>query len=127
MSDYWTGFITIPAVLLLMALVATALFGAWLLFEKWATHRLQKLPPVKVTRKSHRPGAKFQLRSATDLGGRGIFAALLLSVDKVWFFQLGPNTGIGLVHGKGNQEYDLKFMHEAITKAVDEAAKGAEQ
>ena len=127
MNDYWAGFLTIPAVLLLVALVGAALFGSWLLLEKWATHRLTKLPPVKVTQKSSRPGAKFQLRTATNLGGRGIFAALLLTVDKAWFFQIGPNTGIGIVHGKGNEQYDLKFMHEAITKAVDEAAKGAEE
>lgn len=120
MSDYWIGFLTIPAVLLLVALVAAALFGAWLLFEKWARHRLSNLPPVKVTRNL---GGRMPLRTATELGGRGIFAALLLSVDKAWFFQLGPNTGIGILHGKGNQEYDTKFMHEAITKAVHEAAK----
>jgi hypothetical protein len=124
MNDYWAGLLTIPAVLLLVALTGTALFGAWTVFEKWAEHRLTKLPPAKVTQSLNtRSNAKFKLRSKTELGGRGIFAALFLTVEKAWFFQVGPNTGVGFVHGTGNDPHDYKFMYAAIEKAVDDAAK----
>jgi hypothetical protein len=128
MSDaYWAGLLTIPLILLALAIAVAAIFGAWIVIEKWAERRLQKLPEVRITRLSGGPGDKFRTRTITDLGGRGRFAALLLTIDKAWFFKIGPNTGLALIHGKGNQSYDTRFMTNALQAAVHAAAVAQEE
>jgi hypothetical protein len=126
-DDYWAGMFTIPAVLLAIAVAVSALLGAWIIVEKWAEGRLQKLPEVRITRLLGGPGDKFRTRTVTDLGGRGRFAALFLTIDKAWFFKIGPNTGITVIHGKGNQNYDTRFMGNAIRDAVYKAVQAQEE
>jgi hypothetical protein len=121
MNDFIWGLIALPLLIAGLAGLAYAAFGAWILAEKWAQSRLVKLDAIRV---SERIGtSKFPMRTATQLGGRGRMAVLLLLADKAGYFKVGPNLAIALVRTKGSGgNKDVRVVQQAIERTIDKLA-----
>ncbi|MCU6479043.1 hypothetical protein [Arthrobacter sp. A2-55] len=127
--DFWTGFITLPALLIVLAAVAAAFFGGWKVFESWADRRYTRLREVQMPSKhSFDKAGKFTTWTLPNLGGREAMAAITLTSKTVGLFRITGNCGIIFVRGQpGVSTEAATMLTAAIPRAVEELAKEADQ
>ena len=127
MSEFWWGVLALPIVLVSVAAAAAAVFGAWLLIEKWRKHRYASLSqtatwPVK-SRMNDDPTQRplMWVGKPADLGDRGLAAVHVLLWPKVSFFIPLRGTGIIFMRGGYKVEPQLqKNMARAIRSAMED-------
>lgn len=118
MSDFWWGVLALPLIALTLAAAIAALFGSWLLLEKWATFRYRKLEPITWPEEL---GGETALWTAGDLGHRGTTAATILAGAHVRRLRLGSGVAI-FAWGKPEVRIGRK-IHKALQKALVEVTK----
>lgn len=118
MSDFWWGVLALPLIALVVAAAAAALFGSWLLLEKWTASRYRKLEPVEL------PEAFNQERdfwTAGDLGKRGAVASIVLAGGNVHMLRIGSGA-IFFAGGKPDKA-NSRMIQRALQKALLDVAK----
>lgn len=119
MTEFWWGILALPLIALSVAAAAAALFGAWLLYEKWVGGRLEQLAPIDIA--SAIGSSKFPLRTATRLGARGRLATMMLLANKAGYFRVSPNLAIAFVTVQGIREpKEIRAVQTAIEKTIDD-------
>lgn len=89
MTDFWWGVLALPLIALTLAAAIAAVFGSWLLLEKWARGRYRKLEPIKWPEDI---GAEMNLWTMGDLGQRGTAASTILAGAHVRMLRLGSGA-----------------------------------
>ena len=118
MNDYWAGLLTIPAILLLLALAGIAVFGAWLLLEKWSASRWRKLEPI------HMPealGGELKLWTQGQLGLRGSYASVILAGAHVRSLRIG-SAAVMIAWGKPDKK-TARTIGNALSRSLVEVVK----
>lgn len=118
MSDFWWGVLALPLGALTLSAAVAALFGSWLLLEKWATSRWRKLEPVKLPEAFAKD---LDFWTVGDLGKRGAFASIVLAGGTVRMLRIGSGA-IFLVGGKPD-EANSRMIQRALQKALLDVAK----
>lgn len=119
MSEFWWGVLALPLIALAVAASAGAVFGAWLLVEKWFEMRWLKLKPVELPEAIGR--GEMQLWSAGDLGVRGSFSSVMLSGGKVRGIRIGTGA-IFFAWGKHDTK-KARTIQTALRNALYEVVK----
>lgn len=118
MNDFWWGVLALPLIALTLSAAVAALFGSWLLLEKWATSRFRKLEPVKLPEVFNQDK---DFWTVGDLGKRGAFASVVLAGGTVHMLRIGSGA-IFLVGGKPEIANSRKIQR-ALQVALLEVAK----
>lgn len=120
MSEFWWGVLALPLIALTLAAAVAALFGSWLLLEKWAESRWRKLQPVNLPEAL---GGELNLWTAGDLGLRGSFASVILAGGNVRMLRLGP-AAMFFAWGKPDKA-NSRMIQTALRNALHDVAKDA--
>lgn len=120
MNAFWWGVLALPLAALTLTAVVAAVFGSWLLLEKWSAHRWRKLEPVKLPEVL---GGELELWTAGDLGPRGSSASTILAGARVRMLRLGAGA-IFFAWGKPDVATARKIQ-TALRNALLEVAKEA--
>lgn len=122
MSEFWWGVLALPLIALAIAAGVAAIFGSWLLLEKWSASRWRKLEPINMPRAI---GKEMGLWTAGEIGLRGAFASVILAGGEVRSLRLG-SAALFLAWGKPDKANSRKIQR-ALSKALLEVAKEANQ
>ena len=122
MTEFWWGILALPLIALALAAAIAALFGSWLLLEKWSAGRFRKLEPVRMPEAL---GGEMQIWTQGDLGLRGGFASVILAGGEVRTLRLG-SAALFLAWGKPDKAESRKIQR-ALLKALLEIAKDGER
>jgi hypothetical protein len=117
-TEFWWGVLALPLIALALSAAAAAVFGTWLLLEKWSAGRYRKLEPVQMP---EAVGGELKLWTMGDLGLRGAFASVVLSGGQVRMLRLG-SAALILAWGKPDSQ-DTKKIQRALQRALQEVAK----
>jgi len=117
-SEFWWGVLALPVIALALAAVSAAVFGGWLLIEKWSAGRYRKLEPVRMPEAI---GGELKLWTMGEMGLRGTFASVVLSGGQVRTLRLG-SAALFIAWGKPDRR-DAKKMQRALQNALQEVAK----
>ena len=117
MDNFWFGLLALPVLAIAVAAAAAALFGSWLLYEKWAKGRGLKLQEVQMPTTV---SAKFDVTTLPDFNGRDVFASLVLTSRKVRFLRLTDDTGIILVSNRHGDRIgkNTRMLRQALNDAL---------
>ena len=118
MSEFWWGVLALPIIALAIAAAVAALFGSWLLLEKWEAGRWRKLEPVKMPEEI---GSEMKLWTQGDIGLRGSFASVVLAGGQVRTLRIG-SAALFLAWGKPEPAASRK-INNALKNALLEVAK----
>lgn len=119
MTEFWWGVLALPIIALAVAAAAAAVFGGWLLVEKWFEGRWKKLNAVSLPEAIG--DSEMRLWTSGDLGIRGAFASVILSGGQVRGLRLG-SAALFFAWGK-NDDKDSRMIQRALRDALFEVAK----
>ena len=118
MNEFWQGVLALPLIALIASAAVAALFGSWLLLEKWTAFRYRKLDPIKWPEVLN---GEMELWTAGDLGHRGTTAATILAGAHVRRLRLGSGV---VIFAWGKPEFAVgRKTHKALQKALFDVAK----
>jgi len=118
MSEFWWGVLALPIIALAIAAGVAAIFGSWLLLEKWTASRWKKLEPVRLPEAI---GGELKMWTMGDLGLRGSFASVVLAGGQVRTLRIG-SAAIFFAWGKPDEAATRKIQ-TALRNALYEVAK----
>jgi len=119
MTEFWWGVLALPIIAAAVAVAAGAVFGAWLLVEKWFEGRWKRLKPVSLPEAIG--DSEMRLWTSGDLGMRGAFASVILAGGKVRGLRLG-SAALFFAWGK-NDGKDSRMIQKALRNALFEVVK----
>lgn len=122
MSEFWWGVLALPLIALALSAAVAAVFGSWLLLEKWSASRWRKLEPVKMPEAL---GGELKLWTMGDLGLRGAFASVVLAGAQVRMLRVG-SAAIFITWGKSGKAESRKIQAALRTALYDIAKEEAE-
>lgn len=122
MSEFWWGVLSLPIVVAALAVTASAVMGAWLLYEKWATQRWTRLQEVQVPEKIGTEG-RFQTWTAARTGNRGGYLSLLLAGGRGYCFRLTPGTAVLFLSAGKTDTKRARIIRAALERTLSESAK----
>ena len=118
MSAFWWGVLALPLAALTLAAVVAAVFGSWLLLEKWSAYRWRKLEPIKLPEAL---SGELELWTSGDLGSRGSSAATILAGARVRMLRLGSGA---VFFAWGRPDFaNARKIQTALRNALLEVAK----
>ncbi|ACL42289.1 hypothetical protein Achl_4338 (plasmid) [Pseudarthrobacter chlorophenolicus A6] len=126
MSDFWWGVLALPIVVVMLAVAASAFFGAWLLYEKWSAGRWARLQEIRVPEKVGRNGG-FQTWTAAHSGNRGGYLSMLLAGGRGFRFRLTPRIAVLFVSAGKTDIERAKIIRRALDSALEEAARSQDE
>ena len=118
MNEYLAGLLTVPAILLLLALAGAAVFGTWLLLEKWAASRWRKLEPIQMPEAL---GGELNLWTLGHLGLRGAYASVILAGAHVRSLRVG-SAAVMIAWGKPDKK-TARTIGNALSRSLVEVAQ----
>jgi hypothetical protein len=115
MSEFWWGVLALPLIAAALGVAAIALFGGWLLLEKWYESRFRKLESISLPEELS--GRLSSIWTLGNSGARGAVASNVLTRPHAFMFQpiMG---GCALVFVAGKP--DIKLVH-TVNRAIDKA------
>lgn len=122
MSEFWWGVLALPIIVTALAAAASAVMGAWTLYEKWAIQRWTRLQEVQVPEKIGAEG-RFQTWTAARTGNRGGYLSLLLAGGKGFCFRLTPGTAVLFLSAGKADTKKARIIREALERMLSESAK----
>lgn len=126
MSDFWWGVLALPIVVVALAVTASAVLGAWLLYEKWSARRWAGLQEIRIPEKIGRDGG-FQTWTAAHSGNRGGYLSMLLAGGRGFRFRLTPRTAVLFVSAGKTDIKRAKVIRRALDSALEEAVKSQDE
>lgn len=123
MSEFWWGVLALPLIALVAAVGVAAVFGGWLLLEKWYEHRFNKMKPISLPRSIG--GRKLEMWTLGDLGQRGRIAANVLTRPHAFMFQVFVGGGALIYVGGTPSLAAVNTVDRSLSRAVQEVAKEA--
>lgn len=125
-NQFLMGVLALPVLAVIIAAAVAAVFGAWVVLEKWRSGRYGKLarPAEWPTKSRHNePGQRpvMFLGRPAHLGDRGKAGASILTWPHLVFFQILPGAALMFVWGGLKTDPKLRGnMERALRKAMED-------
>jgi hypothetical protein len=120
MSEFWWGVLSLPIIAVAVAAAASAVFGGWLLIEKWSIGRWHKISAAETPHMCGTP--KFPMWAAPNLGRLGAYTSLMAAGARGFDISIGAGKAIIFVSATAKDAQRARLISRAIERAMIDIA-----